>query len=654
MLNTKNKLMYILLILIFFMLGFFLPCETPDKVGTVSWGVANANGLININTASLEELDSLPGIGPSKAQAIIDYREANGDFATIEDIMNVTGIGQGTFDNMKDFITVGEESEEVEEEDEMDEVDEEIQEEQDQQSLGEDTSVSGEDSGKSRYYGDIVINEVMFNPIGIDNDFNEWIEIYNNSNNNIYLTDWLLKDNMAEFKFDFKKISAKSFVIIRRGESKLNLNNFNGEKIELFDNEGKIVDIIEYDDEVPEGQSYNKCDNDEEWQWLIEQSINNINNCPDLNLKPFAYFEIEHNNREILLDASESYDEDGEIMNYLWEFENEVKFPVHNASPASNAGHSSAGWHSEAGRNNVQQKVFTTNGPQIKVELLEDENINIVLKVIDDGGGVGEFSYNLEFEKVEENDQMDDAKKDENISRNAAVPRSSRSVVELSDVQNLPKETMITVEGQVLVEPGVLGATIFYIGDQEGGVQVYCYKKDFSGLVVGDAIQVSGEISEYYNETRIKIKDKNDIYIIESGNTPEPREISLDENLENYEGSLIKISGEMTSMKYDYFFIDDGIGEIKVTVKKTTGMDIKNLGLEIGEQIQVTGVLSETQSGYRLLPRHKNDVVVEKVLGQENIETKKQENTKTLLNYLIAIVVAVVILMGIMIWKNRK
>jgi len=60
---------------------------------------------ININTASLEELDSLPGIGPTIAQRIVDYRDENGPFQTIEDIMNVSGVGPSTFDNIKDLIT---------------------------------------------------------------------------------------------------------------------------------------------------------------------------------------------------------------------------------------------------------------------------------------------------------------------------------------------------------------------------------------------------------------------------------------------------------------------------------------------------------------------------------------------------------------------
>jgi len=92
-------------VVVLFALTILLPILVCLPVGT-----ANAAALVNINTADATLLDTLPGIGPSKATAIVDYRIQNGLFATIGDIQNVSGIGPTTFANIKDLITVGDTS----------------------------------------------------------------------------------------------------------------------------------------------------------------------------------------------------------------------------------------------------------------------------------------------------------------------------------------------------------------------------------------------------------------------------------------------------------------------------------------------------------------------------------------------------------------
>lgn len=66
----------------------------------------SSTNLININTADLNELQQLTGIGPSKAQAIISYREENGLFQRLEDLLQVTGLGEKTFEKLKNMIKI--------------------------------------------------------------------------------------------------------------------------------------------------------------------------------------------------------------------------------------------------------------------------------------------------------------------------------------------------------------------------------------------------------------------------------------------------------------------------------------------------------------------------------------------------------------------
>jgi competence protein ComEA len=77
-----------------------------DVPGIISTNHLNI-GRININTASVGELDSLPNIGSTTAQAIVDYRLEHGDFATIQDIQHVPGIGPATYEKIKDYISTG-------------------------------------------------------------------------------------------------------------------------------------------------------------------------------------------------------------------------------------------------------------------------------------------------------------------------------------------------------------------------------------------------------------------------------------------------------------------------------------------------------------------------------------------------------------------
>lgn len=78
--------------------------ENGEKV--VEGSTNSSNSKVNINTSGVEDLKSLPGVGDSLAQRIISYREENGKFKTIDDLKNVSGIGEKKFESMKDYVTV--------------------------------------------------------------------------------------------------------------------------------------------------------------------------------------------------------------------------------------------------------------------------------------------------------------------------------------------------------------------------------------------------------------------------------------------------------------------------------------------------------------------------------------------------------------------
>ena len=80
--------------------------SVPDNGTSSATGAIDPSGKVNINTADSTQLQTLNGVGPATAQKIIDYRDSSGRFTTIEDLKNVSGIGDKTFEKLKDYICI--------------------------------------------------------------------------------------------------------------------------------------------------------------------------------------------------------------------------------------------------------------------------------------------------------------------------------------------------------------------------------------------------------------------------------------------------------------------------------------------------------------------------------------------------------------------
>jgi len=259
-------------------------------------------------------------------------------------------------------------------------------------------------------------------------------------------------------------------------------------------------------------------------------------------------------------------------------------------------------------------------------------------------------------ENSENNAQAEPAKK-------SAITKSKTTAnvinIELEKIRDLNIGDKVRTRGLVSVEPSVLGAQFFYLaGSVAGsGVQIYSYKKDFPGLKVGNYIEVTGELSESGGERRIKTASKNDLKILaSSAKVIEPRQISLAEVGEEYEGSLVKIGGEVIEIKGSSIYLDDGSDEATIYLKQSAGLNVA--GIKVGDRLAVIGIVSQTKTGYRILPRYQSDIEIIKgeVKGEQDksqgVDKSGGQNNQ-FVNYLFAVIVFMAVIIIYLINKLR-
>lgn len=190
------------------------------------------------------------------------------------------------------------------------------------------------------------------------------------------------------------------------------------------------------------------------------------------------------------------------------------------------------------------------------------------------------------------------------------------SLVELQEYT----DEFVSFSGVVSVLPGVLAPQYLYVQDPSctgpdesgtlaigcAGVQVYLHSKKFPVLALGDLVFVTGQLTEAYEEKRIKLKQRGDILLMERRAVPVAIPMEINALGEQHAGLLVEIVGEVIEKNTSKMLIDDGTGELAVSVKTIPKTTLKKFTEE--QELEIQGVLVWRRGEFLLLPRGEGDM----------------------------------------------
>ncbi|MFA5796399.1 MAG: PKD domain-containing protein, partial [Candidatus Shapirobacteria bacterium] len=325
----------------------------------------------------------------------------------------------------------------------------------------------------------------------------------------------------------------------------------------------------------------------------------------------------------VVFDSSDIFDPEGKPLTFSWDFgdgtTNELMSPIHTFLKSGN------------------YVVRLTAGDQ-ENEVREEATIKVL-------GPNGEKISTTATSK---------AKTTSSTKKVAGVKISSTSKTSSS-----AGGKFLRLTGVVAVPPGVLGVQIFYLAG-ERNIQIYNYSKLFPALKIGDYIEVTGELTSSAGEARLKTKTAADIKLLGVKEPPEPEELACRDLSDEQVGKLVQLKGELTKKTGSTIYLDDSTDEAQVYLKPATGISVKNLNE--GEELTVTGIVSKTASGLRLLPRSLADIeqaqAAEPLPGATSTQTEWQLEPRNkqaeLLKYLLVIAGGVILVLVGLILKYRK
>lgn len=554
------------------------------------------------------------------------------------------------------------------------------------------------------------LNELYPNPPGSDS-YDEFIEIYNDSDGEVDLSGWQIGDMSKRYSLSGKVIG-RQILFFKRQATGIALNNSSKEEVKLYSSSGDIIDFLSYD-VAPEGESYIR-DDEGSWRWTNEPTPGAANKAaaPEQgqiiwNVKIPSTADV---GEMIIFDAEDSADKRGGNLVFQWDFgdgfsaiggETEHAFAtsgeyvviVSATSTSGSLGRKKYAISIGAGLSQHADSVVISeicpnpedNEQKEYIEMYNDGDKAIYLSgwsvktkngkqyefgdstVIAPGSYLVFYRPVLKFALNNQGDQIALINRDKqtvdlakfgkgdkgscyglfngewqwletqtpgaensgllNESEKRKIPAVKSLVnkapfksMSIAEARDETANSAVIVQGIVSVLPGIFSSQYFYIVGQDGGIQVYSFKKSFPKMELGDVIEVIGTISEPGGVKRIKTTPGS-IKVLRHESSPIPYETEIENIQENNLGGLVKVSGEITESKSNYFYLDNGSAEVKVLIKKNVKVDRKNF--KIGSWIKVSGVLEGNIDQFDLWPREAGDIEIDesKIAGSsQNVD----------------------------------
>lgn len=586
-----------------------------------------------------------------------------------------------------------------------------------------------EEDNQEELWPQIIISEFIPDPEGSDDE--EWIELYNASDEIVELDNFSLGDNSSRrFVFDGSfNIDAKEYLILEKGLTGISLNNSGGDSVKLYNPNEELQEVVEYQD-CFEGRSYARRGDDFFW---TKNPTPGSDNEFVFNQAPIAQISLESEElipgKSIVFSGENSSDQEDEDLDYLWNFgdgitsnkktikhkfenvgsytvilevkdseglsdETELKLDIlpSEEKPKEETkqetkekfidinlseddliisefipnpiGSDDNEWieiynQSEKEINLFDWSVddidggskaykFSTSTIAAKSFLLVERseskiglnNSGDAVRLLDPNGQVWQevvyekipegSSYAWDFENKEWFVSVEPSPSNMNIKAEDIVIENE--ILFVPQVFEIEKNEEIVVQG-VAINYSEDGRSV-YLADFDNDkvyydslVEVYSYYKDFPQIIPGQVLTVSGKISKIGDIPRLKIKNSDDVALSELKIKLSEAEIleALDID-EDYLGDFVAIRGVVVKKSGKNIYLADAEDEEPI-VRAYLKFSSKNLEIKKGSEVIISGILSETDSGFKLTPFLLEDVwASQEVLGEKILEVPEEVN----------------------------